>query len=190
MQWEIIVKKYAHGCIIPFVIFLSLPFTAVSASSKPLVCSLSHSKEQKRLNKKAEDIRGNDEFYKKLVEWKGNPNRCRGRVSGNPIYQGYWIEFFWADGSKFESSFSQPEISVIQYTRAGGIERPDDVIATARSRAAQFGLHIDWTAPEPMKEDDRDVVEYMDPNQGLNGIARFTYDRQHRLVGVSISLAP
>jgi hypothetical protein len=33
------------------------------------------------------------------------------------------------------------------------------------------------------------VLEYADPEQGVNGFVRFTYDERQRLVGVWVSMA-
>lgn len=90
----------------------------------------------------------------------------------------------------FERSFTLPELFVIRYSRPKGLMRADEVIAALHEYAGRLGLRVDWTSPSQENEGNTRVVEYRDPTAGMNGIVRLAYDRQNRLVAVSLSVAP
>lgn len=141
----------------------------------------------------AADIRSGDTFYRYLAARKGAPSVCRGKAgaaagAADQAAQS-WLAFSWPDGSRFEKTRLPPEISIMRYTRAGGLPDADGAAAQLRAYAGKRGLHIDWTAPYHLHEDGARIVEYRDKDPGVNGIARLTYAR-HTLVAVSLSVAP
>ena len=83
-----------------------------------------------------------------------------------------------------------PEIFVVRYSRLKGVKRADEAIAALRDYAQQRGLRVDWSSPYPEKEGGKRIVEYRDPDPGVNGIVRLSYDQRNRLVAVSLSSAP
>ncbi|WP_020653948.1 hypothetical protein [Massilia niastensis] len=164
-----------------------LPLAATSASanaSEPLRCSPAPGSSGAGLARAADATRAHDRFYQQLVAWKGKPSGCRGKVGSEEAGR---LEFTWPDQSTFETSWMPPETSVVRYSRAQGLDREKEVVARFREYAERQGLRMNWEIPTPMHDGDARILEYRDPE--VNGSLRFTYDRQQRLIAVSLSLA-
>lgn len=163
---------------------------ALAGEHGALRCTTAQGSPKVELLKRLDDTRKSDGFYRQLVKWKGPPSACKGSVGTGPAEGESRLEFSWPDGSTFERSFMLPEIFVVRYSRSKGLAHADEVIATLREYAGQHGLHVDWASPHPENEGGIRIIEYRDPDPGVNGIVRFVYDQQDRLVAVSLSLAP
>lgn len=184
-------------CTVRGLLTASLTIQLASATpwvlaGKPgsLHCAAAPGSSPVELRKRLDDIRTNDAFYRQLVAWKGAPSACQGSVGSGPEVQESRLALSWPDGSSFEQTFTLPEIFVLRYRRPEGLGRAAEVVAALRAYAAQRGLDVDWTSPHADNEGGTHIVEYRDPAPGVNGIVRLFYDRQQRLVTVSLSLAP
>jgi hypothetical protein len=163
---------------------------AVAGGNGPLRCAVAPGSSRAELRGHLDELRLRDSFYRRLIAWKGPPAACKGRFGKGPTQGESRLEFSWSDGSTFERSFMLPEIFVVRYGRPRGLTHADELIAAWRDYADGRGLRVDWTSPHPESEGGKRIVEYRDPDSGVNGIVRFTYDRQDRLVAVSLSTAP
>ena len=164
--------------------------SALAGERGVLRCAAAQGSSKVEVLKRLDDIRKSDGFYRQVVKWKGPPSTCKGTVGKGPDEGESRLVLSWPDGSTFERSFMLPEIFVVRYGRSKGLARADEVIATTREYAGQHGLHVDWTLPHPENEGGIRIIEYRDPDPGVNGIVRFAYDRQDLLISVSLSLAP
>lgn len=113
----------------------------------------------------------------------------QGKVGKGPAQGESRLEFSWPDGSTFEHAFMLPETFVVRYSRPTGLARADELTATLRDYAQLSGLRVDWASPYAESEGGKRIIEYRDTDPGVNGIVRFTYEGQDRLVAVSLSIA-
>jgi YD repeat-containing protein len=164
--------------------------SALAGENGPFRCAPAQGTSEVELLKLLDDTRTGDGFYRQLVGWKGSPSACKGSVGKGPSEGESRLELSWPDGSTFGQSFMLPEIFVVRYSSPKGLARTDEIIATFREYAGGRGLRVDWASPYTENKGDTRVIEYRDPDPGVNGIVRFTYDQQDRLVAVSLSLAP
>jgi hypothetical protein len=174
------------------LLLLFAPSPAFAAKGAPLRCIPEKGTSGVELAKLANATRTDDRFYRQLVTWHGQPSACKGSVGKGEDEGESRLELTWPDGSTFEQSSMLPETSIVRYSNADGLARADEIIAAVRDYAARWGLHIDWTSPHQQEEAEvagTRVTEYLEPDAGVNGIARLTYDRQQRLVAVSLSMA-
>lgn len=169
---------------------LSVMPSAPAAQHAALRCVAAPGSSESELRKHLDEVRGTDSFYRQLVAWKGRPSACRGSAGLGPDAQESRLEFSWPDGSSFEQSFTEPEIFVLRYARPAGLERAGAVVAALRAYAVRRGLRVDWNLPQQERVGATRIVEYRDPDPGVNGIVRLFHDRRGRLVAVSLSLAP
>jgi hypothetical protein len=170
--------------------FLCAAPAAVAGGNGPLHCAAAPGSSRAELRGHLDEVRRRDSFYRRLIAWKGPPSACSGSLGKGPSQGESRLEFSWPDGSTFERSFMLPEIFVVRYGRPRGLTRADELIAAWRDYADGRGLRVDWASPHPESEGGKRIVEYRDPDPGVNGIVRFTYDRRDRLVAVSLSAAP
>ena len=167
---------------------LSSP-SAFAANQAPPRCVPEQGTASAELAALAGATRTDDSFYRQLVKWQGPPSACKGSVGKGEAQGESSLTFTWPDGSTFEQSSLLPETSVVRYSNVHGLARADEITAAFRDYAARQGLHIDWTSPHQETESGERVSRFDDPAPGVNGIARFSYDRQQRLIGVSLSIA-
>lgn len=164
--------------------------SAIAGGASPLPCVAAQGSSRAELRERVDDVRLRDDFYRRLVAWKGPPSACKGSVGKGPAKEESRLAFSWPDGSTFERSFMLPEIFVVRYSRPKGLMHANRVITALRDYADQRGLRVDWTSPHPENEGGKRIIEYRDPDPGVNGIVRLAYDRKDRLVAVSLSSAP
>lgn len=176
--------------LMSWLILSSATEPAIAGGTGPLQCASVRGSSEAELRERLEDVRMHDGFYRRLVTWKGSPSACKGSVGRGAASEESRLAFSWPDGSTFERSFMLPEIFVVRYSRPKGLKRADEAIAVLRDYAQQRGLRVDWASPHPENEGGKRIVEYRDPDPGVNGIVRLTYDRRGRLVAVSLSSAP
>lgn len=163
---------------------------AIAGGTNPLPCLAAQGSSATELRARLDDTRMRDDFYRRLIAWKGPPLACKGNVGTGTAKGESRLEFFWPDGSAFERSFMLPEIFLVRYSRSEGLTHAGQVVAALRDYADQRGLRVDWALPHPENEGGKRIIEYRDPDPGVNGIVRFVYDQQDRLVAVSLSSAP
>jgi hypothetical protein len=164
--------------------------SANAGGNGALRCVAAQGSSKTELLKHLDDARRSDGFYRQLVASKGTPSACKGSAGKGPTEGESRLELSWPDGSTFERSFMLPEVFVVRYSRPKGLAHADEVIASLRAYARQRGLRVDWASPHPEHEGGTRIVEYRDPDPGVNGIVRFAYDHRDRLVAVSLSIAP
>lgn len=164
--------------------------SAYAGEDRWACCSAAQNGGGAALRERLDDVRTNDGFYRQLVAWKGPPASCNGSVGTGPAVGESRLLLSWPDGATFEQLSMPPEIFVVRYRSPQGLARPDAIVAALREDAVRRGLHVDWTVPRQETEGGTRIVEYHDPDPSVNGIVRLVYDRQDRLVAVSLSLAP
>jgi hypothetical protein len=131
-----------------------------------------------------------DKLHAFLVRKLGKPSTCKASAIGEDDQLRKSVVFRWHDGTTLLASQSPPEISETVVRSPHDLSRISGLHEALREAATDKGLAIEWSAP--VKTPRRGLVEweYQDPDPGVNGIARLSYDKNGRLVSVSLSTAP
>ena len=183
-----IVQRYSGGLSIALLLLaLGAPSSAYAGKDLPLRCTPEKGTSSADLLRLADAVRVDDSFYQQLVTWKGQPSACKGSVGKGEAQGESRLELSWPDGATLELASMLPETSVVRYSNRHGLAHADEIIAALRDYAARWGLHVDWTAPRQELEAGTRTTVFQDP--GVNAFARLSYDRQQRLVAVSLSTA-
>jgi hypothetical protein len=166
---------------------LTLGQCAVAATVETPHCMAAPGSTAAALARLESETRANDDLYHRLTARQGEPLRCSGSAARQQAEGASWLEFVWADQTRFKQSWMQPETFIAEYTNPRGLAHADEAIAAFHDDANRIGMHVDWKAPHETRENNTRVVEYRDPD--LNGFVRLTYDEQQRLLAIWLSLA-
>ena len=129
-------------------------------------------------------------LYRIATEAGGPPASCSGSVTGEFEDRKFGdLRCEWSSGQRFTLSTFPPESSVVELQSAAGLARPDELRGALKEYVKAIGLEIDWSNAETRPAENGSVEEFSEETPGTNAFVRLRYDREHQLIGVSVSMA-